>query len=129
MNANYIKESLRDSYLLPIDSVCKHEFVFDGLREPNGVTTLDVAKRLLDYGFHAPTIYFPLLFHQTIMIEPTETESKETMDGFIEVMEKIAREAKDDPELLKTAPHNTPVSRPDETLAARRPILRWTPES
>ena len=129
LNANYIKESLRDSYLLPIDSVCKHEFVFDGLRKPNGVTTLDVAKRLLDYGFHAPTIYFPLLFHQTIMIEPTETESKETMDGFIEVMEKIAREAKDDPELLKTAPHNTPVSRPDETLAARRPILRWTPES
>ena len=129
LNANYIKESLRDSYLLPIDSVCKHEFIFDGLREPNGVTTLDVAKRLLDYGFHAPTIYFPLLFHQTIMIEPTETESKETMDGFIEVMEKIAREAKEDPELLKTAPHNTPVSRPDETLAARRPILRWTPES
>lgn len=129
LNANYIKESLRDSYLLPIDSVCKHEFVFDGLREPNGATTLDVAKRLLDYGFHAPTIYFPLLFHQTIMIEPTETESKETMDGFIEVMEKIAREAKEDPELLKTAPHNTPVSRPDETLAARRPILRWTPES
>ena len=129
LNANYIKESLRDSYLLPIDSVCKHEFVFDGLREPNGVTTLDMAKRLLDYGFHAPTIYFPLLFHQTIMIEPTETESKETMDGFIEVMEKIAREAKEDPELLKTAPHNTPVSRPDETLAARRPILRWTPES
>ena len=129
LNANYIKESLHDSYLLPIDSVCKHEFVFDGLREPNGVTTLDVAKRLLDYGFHAPTIYFPLLFHQTIMIEPTETESKETMDGFIEVMEKIAREAKEDPELLKTAPHNTPVSRPDETLAARRPILRWTPES
>lgn len=129
LNANYIKESLRDSYLLPIDSVCKHEFVFDGLRESNGVTTLDVAKRLLDYGFHAPTIYFPLLFHQTIMIEPTETESKETMDGFIEVMETIAREAKDDPELLKTAPHNTPVSRPDETLAARRPILRWTPES
>ena len=129
LNANYIKESLRDSYLLPIDSVCKHEFVFDGLREPNGVTTLDVAKRLLDYGFHAPTIYFPLLFHQTIMIEPTETESKETMDGFIDVMEKIAREAKEDPELLKAAPHNTPVSRPDETLAARRPILRWTPES
>lgn len=129
LNANYIKESLRDSYLLPIDSVCKHEFVFDGLREPNGVTTLDVAKRLLDYGFHAPTIYFPLLFHQTIMIEPTETESKETMDGFIEIMEKIACEAKEDPELLKTAPHNTPVSRPDETLAARRPILRWTPES
>ena len=129
LGANYIKESLKDCYKLPIESVCKHEFVFDGLLESNGVSTLDVAKRLLDYGFHAPTIYFPLLFHQTIMIEPTETESKETMDGFIEVMEKIAREAKEDPELLKTAPHNTPVSRPDETLAARRPILRWTPES
>ncbi len=126
LNANYIKESLRDSYKLPIDSVCKHEFVFDGLKEPNGVTTLDVAKRLLDYGYHAPTIYFPLLFHQTIMIEPTETESKETLDAFIEVMEKIAREAAEDPDLLHNAPHNTPVSRPDDTLAAREPVLKWS---
>lgn len=126
LNANYIKESLRDSYKLPIDSVCKHEFVFDGLKEPNGVTTLDVAKRLLDYGYHAPTIYFPLLFHQTIMIEPTETESKETLDAFIEVMEKIAREAAEDPDLLRNAPHNTPVSRPDDTLAAREPVLKWS---
>ena len=125
LNANYIKESLRDSYKLPIDSVCKHEFVFDGLKEPNGVTTLDVAKRLLDYGYHAPTIYFPLLFHQTIMIEPTETESKETLDAFIEVMEKIAREAAEDPDLLHNAPHDTPVSRPDDTLAAREPVLKW----
>jgi glycine dehydrogenase subunit 2 len=125
LNANYIKESLRDSYKLPIDSVCKHEFVFDGLKEPNEVTTLDVAKRLLDYGYHAPTIYFPLLFHQTIMIEPTETESKETLDAFIEVMEKIAREAAEDPDLLHNAPHNTPVSRPDDTLAAREPVLKW----
>ena len=125
LNANYIKECLKDSYLLPIESVCKHEFVFDGLREPNGVTTLDVAKRLLDYGYHAPTIYFPMLFHQSIMIEPTETESKETLDAFIEVMEKIAREAKETPELVKGAPHNTPVSRPDETMAAREPVLTW----
>ncbi len=125
LNANYIKECLKDSYLLPIESVCKHEFVFDGLREPNGVTTLDVAKRLLDYGYHAPTIYFPMLFHQSIMIEPTETESKETLDTFIEVMEKIAREAKESPELVKGAPHNTPVSRPDETMAAREPVLTW----
>lgn len=125
LNANYIKECLKDSYLLPIESVCKHEFVFDGLREPNGVTTLDVAKRLLDYGYHAPTIYFPMLFHQSIMIEPTETESKETLDAFIEVMEKIAREAKESPELVKGAPHNTPVSRPDETMAAREPVLTW----
>lgn len=125
LNANYIKESLKDSYCLPIESVCKHEFVFDGLKEPNGVTTLDVAKRLLDYGYHAPTIYFPMLFHQSIMIEPTETESKETLDSFIEVMEKIAQEAKESPELVKGAPHNTPVSRPDETQAAREPVLTW----
>lgn len=124
LNANYIKESLKDCYKLPIDSICKHEFVFDGLAEPNGVTTLDVAKRLLDYGYHAPTIYFPLLFHQTIMIEPTETESKETIDGFIEVMRKIAQEALQDPELLHRAPISTPIGRPDETTAARQPIVK-----
>ena len=123
--ANYIKESLKDCYKLPIPTVCKHEFVFDGLLADNGVTTLDVAKRLLDYGFHAPTIYFPLLFHQAIMIEPTETESLQTLDAFIEVMKKIAREAAEDPELLHTAPHNTPIGRPDETTAARQPILRY----
>ena len=124
LNANYIKESLKDCYKLPIDSICKHEFVFDGLAEPNGVTTLDVAKRLLDYGYHAPTIYFPLLFRQTIMIEPTETESKETIDGFIEVMRKIAQEALQDPELLHRAPVSTPIGRPDETTAARQPIVK-----
>ena len=124
LNANYIKESLKDCYKLPIDSICKHEFVFDGLAEPNGVTTLDVAKRLLDYGYHAPTIYFPLLFHQTIMIEPTETESKETIDGFIEVMRKIALEALQDPELLHRAPVSTPIGRPDETTAARQPVVK-----
>ena len=128
LNANYIKECLRDCYKLPIDSLCKHEFVFDGLLEPNGVSTLDVAKRLLYYGYHAPTIYFPMLFHQSIMIEPTETESKQTLDEFIEVMRKIALEAKENPELLHNAPHNTPVGRPDETGAARQPILRWMPE-
>ncbi|MBQ2006538.1 MAG: aminomethyl-transferring glycine dehydrogenase subunit GcvPB, partial [Bacteroidales bacterium] len=126
LNANYIKECLKDCYKLPIDTVCKHEFVFDGLLVDNGVTTLDVAKRLLDYGYHAPTIYFPLLFHQAIMIEPTETESKETLDGFIEVMRTIAQEAKTDPEMLHSAPHNTPVGRPDETTAARQPILKYT---
>lgn len=133
LSANYIKESLKDSYKLPIPSVCKHEFVFDGLiddgsavaGEGNGATTLDVAKRLLDYGFHAPTIYFPLLFHQTIMIEPTETESKETMDAFIDAMHKIAKEAAQEPSLLKTAPHSAPIRRPDETTAARQPILKF----
>ena len=126
LGANYIKESLKDCYNLPIDSVCKHEFVFDGLLDQStGVTTLDIAKRLLDYGFHAPTIYFPLLFHQSIMIEPTETESKETLDGFIEIMRYIAAEAVSDPESLKTAPHTTPVRRLDETTAARQPVLRY----
>ena len=131
MSANYIKESLKDCYKLPIPSVCKHEFVFDGLindgsREGvEGATTLDVAKRLLDFGFHAPTIYFPLLFHQALMIEPTETESIETIDAFIDVMKKIAAEAAEDPSFLKSAPHCAPISRPDETTAARQPILKW----
>ena len=130
LGANYIKESLKDCYKLPIPSVCKHEFVFDGLindgaREGKaGATTLDVAKRLLDYGFHAPTIYFPLLFHQALMVEPTETESKETLDAFIDVMRRIAEEAAADPELLHSAPHNTPIRRPDDTTAARNPIVK-----
>jgi len=131
LSANYIKESLKDVYKLPIEGVCKHEFVFDGLVNDGahgdvpGATTLDVAKRLLDYGFHAPTIYFPLLFHQALMIEPTETESKETIDAFIAVMRKIAAEAAEDPNILHEAPHNTPISRPDETTAARNPILKY----
>ena len=126
LNANYIKESLKDCYYLPIEGICKHEFVFDGLLDKStGVTTLDVAKRLLDYGYHAPTIYFPLLFHQSIMIEPTETESLETLDEFIDVMRKVAREAIECPEEVKTAPHHTPVRRLDETNAAKHPILRY----
>ncbi|MCQ2173886.1 MAG: aminomethyl-transferring glycine dehydrogenase subunit GcvPB [Bacteroidales bacterium] len=130
--ANYIKESLKDCYRLPLPQVCKHEFVFDGLVDDgahtgkSGATTLDVAKRLLDYGFHAPTIYFPLLFHQAIMIEPTETESLETLDEFIDVMRRIAAEAAQDPDILHGAPHNTPIGRPDETAAARQPVLKWT---
>lgn len=129
LGANYIKESLKDVYKLPIGSVCKHEFVFDGLVNDGahddvpGATTLDVAKRLLDFGFHAPTIYFPLLFHQAIMIEPTETESLETLDAFIDVMRRIAEEAARDPMILHEAPHNTPIGRPDETAAARQPVL------
>ncbi len=134
LGANYIKESLKDAYKLPIPTVCKHEFVFDGLIDDGsstgkpGATTLDVAKRLLDFGFHAPTIYFPLLFHQALMIEPTETESKETLDAFIDVMHEIAREAAEDPDILHGAPHNAPISRPDETMAARRPVLKFQDE-
>ena len=126
LNANYIKESLKDDYLLPIEGACKHEFVFDGLKDKStGVTTLNVAKRLLDYGFHAPTIYFPLLFHESMMIEPTETESKETLDEFIEVMHQVAKEARENPELVKNAPLTTLISHPDETTAAKKPILSY----
>ena len=126
LNANYIKESLKDLYKLPIEGVCKHEFVFDGLEDKStGVTTLNVAKRLLDFGFHAPTIYFPLLFHESMMIEPTETESRETLDEFIDVMRRVAREAAEDPETLKAAPITTPISHPDETGAAKNPVLNF----
>lgn len=126
LNANYIKESLKDDYLLPIEGACKHEFVFDGLKDKStGVTTLNVAKRLLDYGFHAPTIYFPLLFHESMMIEPTETESLETLDEFIEVMHKVAEEARETPDEVKNAPLTTIVRKLDETTAAKNPILNY----
>ena len=126
LNANYIKECLKDVYELPIDGLCKHEFVFDGLKDKaTGVTTMDVAKRLLDYGYHAPTIYFPLLFHESLMIEPTENESKETIDGFIQVMRQIAEEAKNNPDEVKSAPHNTPIGRVDDVLAAKHPVVTW----
>ncbi len=126
LNANYIKESLRDLYKLPVEGPCKHEFVFDGLADKStGVTTLNVAKRLLDFGFHAPTIYFPLLFHESLMIEPTETESLETLDEFIDVMRKVAIEARENSELVKEAPVTTAISHPDETGAAKNPILSY----
>lgn len=126
LNANYIKECLKDVYELPIDTLCKHEFVFDGLKDKSTeVTTMDVAKRLLDYGYHAPTIYFPLLFHQSLMIEPTENESKETLDDFIQVMHTIAHEAATTPEVVKGAPHHTPIKRVDDVEAAKHPILTY----
>ena len=125
-NANYIKESLKDVYELPIDGLCCHEFVFDGLKDKStGVTTMDVAKRLLDYGYHAPTIYFPLLFHESLMVEPTENESKETLDEFIAVMRQIAEEAKTNPDEVKSAPHHTPIGRVDDVLAAKHPVTTW----
>jgi len=126
LNANYIKESLKDVYELPIDGLCCHEFVFDGLKDKStGVTTMDVAKRLLDYGYHAPTIYFPLLFHESLMVEPTENESKETLDAFIDVMRKIAEEARTEPDTVKSAPHSTPISRVDDVLAAKHPVVTY----
>lgn len=126
LNATYIRERLKDVYELPITGLTKHEFVFNGLKDKStGVTTMDVAKRLLDFGFHAPTIYFPLLFHEAMMIEPTENESLETLDAFINVMRQIAQEAIDDPELVKTAPHNAPTTRNDDVLAAKHPVLKY----
>lgn len=126
LNANYLRQSLRHVYKLPVDRVCKHEFVFDGLVDKTtGVTTLDVAKRLLDFGYHAPTIYFPLLFHESLMIEPTENESRETLDEFIGVMERIAEEARTNPNIVKSAPHSTPIGRPDDTQAALDPTVTW----
>ncbi len=126
LNANYVMHALKNKYLLPIPGPCKHEFVFDGLIDKStGVTTLNVAKRLLDLGFHAPTIYFPLLFHESLMIEPTESESRETLDRFIEAMRQIANEAAENPDLVKNAPHDTPAIHPDDTEAALHPIVTF----
>jgi len=125
LNANYIKASLRDDLDLPYDRPCMHECVFtDKKQVDDGVTTLDMAKRIMDYGFHPPTIYFPLVVHGAIMIEPTETESKETIDQFIDAFKAVVKEAKETPELLKKAPHLSKVSRLDEVTAARKPVLR-----
>ena len=129
-SANYLKEKLKADYHLPYDRTCMHEVVFSGKRQKaKGVATLDIAKRLLDYGFHPPTIYFPLVVEEALMIEPTETESKKTLDTFIEAMREIAREVTEDPEALHTAPHNAPVRRLDEVTAARKPDLRWEMKS
>jgi glycine dehydrogenase subunit 2 len=128
LNANYIRKKLEKSYQIAYDEPCMHECIFtDRLQHRNGVTTLDIAKRLLDYGHHPPTIYFPLVVSGALMIEPTETETPETLDGFIDAMLEIAREAKEDSELVKKAPYSTPVRRLDEARAARKPVLRWEP--
>ena len=126
LNANYIKESLKDLYELPIEAVCKHEFVFNGLKDKsNHVTTLDIAKRLLDYDVHPPTIYFPLVIKEALMIEPPETESKQTIDNFIAIMRTVAEEAQTNPDLVKGAPYTTVVKRLDEAQAARNPIVKF----
>lgn len=125
LNANYIKSSLKDYLHLPYDRPCMHECVFtDKFQSDNGVTTLDMAKRMMDYGFHPPTVYFPLVVHGSIMIEPTETESKETIDQFIDAFKSVVQEARDNPEILKSAPHLPKLSRLDEVSAARKPVLR-----
>jgi glycine dehydrogenase subunit 2 len=126
VNANYLKEKLKPYYYLPYDRICMHEVVFSARRQKaKGVHAVDIAKRLLDYGLHPPTVYFPLVVDEALMIEPTETESKRTLDAFIEAVKETAREAEETPEILHTAPHNTPVRRLDDVRAARNPDLRW----
>ncbi|MGN7468784.1 aminomethyl-transferring glycine dehydrogenase subunit GcvPB [Brevibacillus sp. SAFN-007a] len=130
LSANYMMRRLATAYHLPYDRVCKHEFVLSGVRQKKlGVRTLDIAKRLLDFGYHPPTIYFPLIVDECLMIEPTETETKETLDEFIDVMLQIARECEETPELVQEAPHTTVVKRLDEATAARKPILRYQPQA
>lgn len=127
LNANYIMNALRGTYEIPHDRICMHECVIaPGELLDLGVHTTDIAKALIDRGYHPPTIYFPLIVHEAMMIEPTETESRETLDEFIEAMKAIAREAKENPEAVHACPVTTPVGRPDEVTAARKPVVRYT---
>ncbi len=129
MNANYLLARLRNFYPVPYDRLCKHEFVAEGKVEGTDVRALDIAKRLMDYNFHPPTNYFPLIVHEALMIEPTETENKATLDAFADALIQIAEEARTDPALLHDAPHNTRFGRMDEVKAARELVLCcWLPE-
>lgn len=126
LNANYVRHQLRRTYNIPIDRLCKHEFVLNSKKQGQyGVSTMDIAKRLIDYGYHPPTVYFPLIIPEAMMIEPTETESKQRLDAFIQALETIAKESENDPELVKNAPHNAVIKRVDEVSAARKPIVKW----
>jgi glycine dehydrogenase subunit 2 len=129
LNANYVRAGLRGVLDLPYDEPCRHEFVASAqtLKRESGVRALDLAKALLDRGYHAPTIYFPLLVPECLMIEPTETESKETLDGFVAALREIVATAQADPGAVRAAPRRTVVGRLDETRAARQPDLRWRP--
>ncbi len=130
LHANYLMRKLQDDFDLPYDRHCMHEFVLSGKRQKaNGVRTLDMAKRLLDYGMHSPTVYFPLIVDEALMVEPTETETLATLDAFVAAMKQIAKEAAEEPETLQQAPYLTPVRRLDDALAARKLVLRWTPSS
>jgi glycine dehydrogenase subunit 2 len=130
LNANYLKSRLRDAFLLPYTDPSLHEFVLSGNRQKEaGVRTTDIAKRLLDYGFYAPTVYFPLIVDEAIMIEPTESETLQSLDRFADALLAIAREVGENPDIVREAPHVTPVARLDEARAARHVKLRWHPES
>jgi glycine dehydrogenase subunit 2 len=128
LNANYIRVKLRDTYKVPYDRICAHEFVLEGhFDDVDNIHALDISKRLMDYNIHPPTNYFPLIVPEALMIEPTETEDKATLDEFIDVMKKIAEEAHTDPDLLRSAPHTAPVSRLDEVRAAKQLVLCCRP--
>ncbi len=130
LNANYLLSRIKDVYPLPYDRICMHEFVVAGrFAEAPGVRALDIAKRLIDYGVHPPTNYFPLIVHEALMMEPTETESKQSVDAYADILLKIVEEARTHPELLHDAPHHTPVRRLDEVRAARKPVLRYRREA
>lgn len=128
LNANYLQSQLKEHFKLPIDTICKHEFVLSGTDGLSQYRTLDMAKRMLDYGIHPPTIYFPLIIDEALMVEPTETETLETLDRFIEIMLKIKKEGEENPELLHNAPITTPIRRLDEVKAARKPVVKWSRE-
>jgi glycine dehydrogenase subunit 2 len=123
LNANYLRILLMKQYFLPINRICQHEFVISDRDMPNNITTEDIAKRILDYGIYAPTVYFPLVIKGALMIEPTETESKASLDNFAEIMERIYTEAESDPDIIRKAPQNTPIKRLDAVIAARKPVL------
>ncbi len=126
LNANYLHHKLKNYYEIPYGKTCMHEFVISAKKQKNkGVSAMDIAKKLLDYGFHAPTVYFPLIVEEALMVEPTETESRETMDGFADAMIRIAADIEQRPEVFHNLPETTPISRPDEVKAAREPRLKW----
>jgi glycine dehydrogenase subunit 2 len=126
LNANYLRHQLREDFHIPLDRLCKHEFIITSKKQAEyGITTMDIAKRLIDYGYHPPTVYFPLIVSEAMMIEPTETEAKERLDEFVETMKTIAREAAEQPALVTEAPRNAVIRRVDEVTAARKPIVKW----
>jgi glycine dehydrogenase subunit 2 len=129
LNARYVSHELEDIYDKPFESDCMHEAIFSHKRQAkNGVVTLDIAKRLIDYGFHPPTVYFPLVVEGAMLIEPTESVGRADLDAFVEAMRDIDREAQENPDIVRAAPHSTRIGRLDEATAARKPVLRWRPD-
>ncbi len=126
LNANYLRHQMRADFNIPLDRLCKHEFIINSKKQAeHGISTMDIAKRLIDYGYHPPTVYFPMIVSEAMMIEPTETESQDRLDTFVQTMQTIARESAEDPDLVRHAPHNAVIKRVDEVTAARKPVVKW----